>query len=103
MSNPRGTKRICQSCGGKYYDLSAPEPTCPICNAKYNFEAMLKTRNSPQIVKTVRAPMPIIAPVQDDRLPPVVDEDDDEFPPASAEAVEVQDADLAEIDLLEVA
>src|ERR1700692_2700511 len=31
----RGTKRICQSCGSKFYDLSRDPIVCPICKTVY--------------------------------------------------------------------
>ncbi len=31
----RGTKRVCQSCGSKFYDLSRDPITCPICHAVF--------------------------------------------------------------------
>jgi uncharacterized protein (TIGR02300 family) len=31
----RGTKRVCQSCGSKFYDLNRDPITCPICQAVF--------------------------------------------------------------------
>jgi uncharacterized protein (TIGR02300 family) len=31
----RGTKRICQSCGSKFYDLNRDPIICPICQSVY--------------------------------------------------------------------
>ena len=31
----RGTKRVCQNCGSKFYDLSRDPIICPICQAVY--------------------------------------------------------------------
>jgi uncharacterized protein (TIGR02300 family) len=31
----RGTKRVCQSCGSKFYDLNRDPIVCPICQAVY--------------------------------------------------------------------
>ncbi len=31
----RGTKRVCQSCGSKFYDLSRDPIVCPICQTVY--------------------------------------------------------------------
>jgi uncharacterized protein (TIGR02300 family) len=31
----RGTKRVCQSCGSKFYDLLRDPIICPICQAVY--------------------------------------------------------------------
>lgn len=36
MSKPaRGTKRVCSSCGARFYDLSRTPITCPVCQAVY--------------------------------------------------------------------
>jgi uncharacterized protein (TIGR02300 family) len=31
----RGTKRVCQNCGSKFYDLNRDPITCPICESIY--------------------------------------------------------------------
>jgi uncharacterized protein (TIGR02300 family) len=31
----RGTKRVCQSCGGKFYDLNRDPIVCPLCQTVY--------------------------------------------------------------------
>jgi uncharacterized protein (TIGR02300 family) len=31
----RGTKRVCQNCGSKFYDLNRNPITCPLCDAVY--------------------------------------------------------------------
>jgi uncharacterized protein (TIGR02300 family) len=31
----RGTKRVCQNCGSKFYDLNRDPITCPICQSIY--------------------------------------------------------------------
>ncbi len=35
----RGTKRVCQSCGNKFYDLNRDPITCPMCQAVYQTSA----------------------------------------------------------------
>jgi uncharacterized protein (TIGR02300 family) len=35
----RGTKRVCQSCGSKFYDLNRDPITCPICQSIYQVAA----------------------------------------------------------------
>jgi uncharacterized protein (TIGR02300 family) len=36
MSKPaRGTKRVCASCGARFYDLNRTPITCPVCQAVY--------------------------------------------------------------------
>lgn len=64
----RGTKRVCQSCGSKFYDLDRDPITCPICNAVY------QDQNAP--IK------PAIASSAED-------DDDDEVISGSADGVEV--------------
>lgn len=37
MSKPaRGTKRVCQSCDARFYDLGRSPITCPVCQAVYH-------------------------------------------------------------------
>lgn len=31
----RGTKRVCQSCSARFYDLGREHPVCPKCGAEY--------------------------------------------------------------------
>jgi uncharacterized protein (TIGR02300 family) len=35
----RGTKRVCQSCGSKFYDLNRAPITCPMCQSVYQTAA----------------------------------------------------------------
>ncbi len=47
MAKPEwGTKRICPSCGARYYDLRKDPPTCPTCAAEFDPEALLKSRRA---------------------------------------------------------
>ena len=47
MANPEwGTKRNCQSCGTKFYDLLREPIVCPKCHTEFDPEAFLKTRRS---------------------------------------------------------
>jgi uncharacterized protein (TIGR02300 family) len=43
-----GSKRICPSCGARYYDLMKPlgEIVCPKCATQFDPEAFLKTRRA---------------------------------------------------------
>ncbi len=34
----RGTKRVCQNCGAKFYDLNRAPAICPICQSAYQQE-----------------------------------------------------------------
>jgi uncharacterized protein (TIGR02300 family) len=45
VANPKwGTKRICQSCGAKFYDLQKSPILCPSCGTQFDPEALLKSR-----------------------------------------------------------
>ena len=39
MKAERGTKRVCQSCGGKFYDLNRDPAICPLCQSVYQTSA----------------------------------------------------------------
>jgi uncharacterized protein (TIGR02300 family) len=41
-----GTKRICPSCGARYYDLLRDPVVCPKCSTPFDPEAFLKARRS---------------------------------------------------------
>jgi uncharacterized protein (TIGR02300 family) len=38
MKAARGTKRVCQNCGSKFYDLNHEEIVCPICNTIFQHQ-----------------------------------------------------------------
>ena len=61
-----GTKRHCQSCDGKFYDLNKTPIVCPSCGSVFDPEVLLKSRR----VKPVAA-----APVA---AKPEVDENTDQ-------------------------
>ena len=44
-----GTKRICPSCGTRYYDLLREPVICPKCSTPYDPEAFLKSRAKPSL------------------------------------------------------
>ncbi|MGE5271567.1 MAG: TIGR02300 family protein [Thiohalocapsa sp.] len=47
MAKPEwGTKRICPSCGTRYYDLLRDPVVCPKCATPYDPEAFLKARRA---------------------------------------------------------
>src|SRR5579864_6965976 len=41
-----GTKRICPSCGARYYDLMRDPIVCPKCSTPFDPEALLRARRS---------------------------------------------------------
>ena len=45
MAKPEwGTKRICQSCGARFYDFGRSPITCPACGAVFDLEILNRTR-----------------------------------------------------------
>jgi uncharacterized protein (TIGR02300 family) len=70
-----GTKRVCQSCGAKFYDLSKDPITCPKCGTIYEV-----------VAPTARGGRPAAAAAA-----PVADEAD--VVPAGAEVISLEDAD----------
>jgi len=60
MSKPaRGTKRVCPSCGARFYDLNRTPITCPVCQAVYQISPPTSRRSEraqPVEVKKVVEP-----------------------------------------------
>ena len=67
MANPElGTKRLCASCGAKFYDLNKDPIHCPKCGAVY--EVVVATRSvRPAGPVTARPPVPEEAPAPEPR------------------------------------
>lgn len=78
----RGTKRVCQSCGSKFYDLSRTPITCPICHAVFQQQEIRGGKAAP--------------------AGNAVEEDDEDLIAAPAGAVEIVSLDEAEADLPEI-
>ena len=82
MSKPAwGTKRVCQSCGVKFYDFSRTPIVCPKCSAQFDPEILLKSRR-PRASAAAKAAKPV-APVKpkkveadEDGIDLVADDDD---------------------------
>ncbi len=82
MANPKwGTKRICQNCGTKFYDLKKTPIICPSCETQFDPEALLKSRRPRAAAKPDPKPKAAAKPA------PAEDEaaDDEE------EAIDVED------------
>lgn len=78
VANPKwGTKRSCQSCGTKFYDLHKSPIVCPSCGATFDPEALLKSRRSRAAPKPEPAPKPKAKPVADADADESDDEDGD--------------------------
>ena len=63
-----GTKRICHSCGTRFYDLLHDPIVCPSCGAEFEPEALLITRRSRAVTSEREEPVkqaPVRAPEAD--------------------------------------
>jgi uncharacterized protein (TIGR02300 family) len=80
-----GSKRICPSCGARYYDLLREPVICPKCATPFDAEAFLKSRRS--------RPAP---PVEKELEPVGADEIDAEVETEEAEAAEEEPLEEAE-------
>ena len=66
MARPSwGTKRTCQSCGARFYDMRRDPIICPKCSAVYDPEALLKTRRG-RAATGVEKIIPAKAPVPEE-------------------------------------
>jgi len=50
-----GTKRTCQSCGARFYDLGRSPAVCPSCGATLDIEALTRARRPRPAVRAVPA------------------------------------------------
>ena len=87
-----GSKRICPSCGARYYDLLREPVICPKCATPFDAEAFLKSRRS--------RPAP---PVEKELEPVGADEIDAEVETEEAEAPEEEEEEEEEAVPLEEA
>ncbi|MFE8872576.1 FYDLN acid domain-containing protein [Acetobacter persici] len=66
MSQPDlGTKRVCVSCGARFYDLNRSPAVCPKCGTE-----------QPELVSRLRRNSDSLTPHADKQLPPKKDDDD---------------------------
>ncbi len=88
MANPKwGTKRICQGCAAKFYDLQKSPIICPSCGAQFDPEALLKSRRPRAAAKPEpKVQKPKAVPVDDDAADVAGDDDDETSDIEDAEA-----------------
>jgi uncharacterized protein (TIGR02300 family) len=75
-----GTKRICPSCGARYYDLLREPVICPKCSTPFDPEAFLRARRA-------RPP----APVEKELEPVGAGDSEGDLETEEVEAVEEED------------
>jgi uncharacterized protein (TIGR02300 family) len=91
-----GTKRICPSCGTRYYDLLRDPVVCPKCSTPYDPEAFLKSRRArpaPPVEKELE-------PVGADELDTGLESEEAEVA-EDEEAVPLEEAEEEDEELLE--
>jgi len=102
-----GTKRSCQNCGARFYDLSKNPITCPKCGQQHDPEDFVKARRSRSVpaaakiaAAPVKKPKDLIegVPIADDELPAVDDATEDEAALEDTEDLAEDDAEL-EVDI----
>jgi uncharacterized protein (TIGR02300 family) len=92
-----GTKRICPSCGARYYDLLRKPVICPKCATPFDPEAFLKSRRA-------RPAAPIekeLEPVGAAELDAETETDEADEAEAEEEAVPLEETEEEDEELLE--
>ena len=91
VSKPEwGVKRLCQSCGTKFYDLQRAPIICPSCGTEADRESPLKSRRSRSAASAPKPVPPV--PVKPVKKPQPVEADAD----GDADGNEAEDADPGE-------
>lgn len=83
-----GTKRICQSCGARFYDMRRSPIECPKCGTVFDPELLIKARR-PRQVPTPPVVVPKVVPAVD---PEAIEVDE----AAAGELAEVEEEDVIE-------
>ncbi len=109
MANPEwGTKRICQNCGAKFYDMTREPIVCPRCHTEFDPEAFLKTRRArTAVVAEKEVPVADVAgaeledaePVEEDEAVVLAESGDEEEEDVIEDASELgeDEDDMAEV------
>lgn len=91
-----GTKRICQSCGARFYDFQRQPIVCPSCGATFEPEVLARSRRP----RAAPRAAPVVAAVEpeadDDDLVKLEVDDDAEADFESADELG-EDADVPDI------
>ena len=81
MAKPEwGTKRVCQSCGTRFYDLMRTPCTCPKCGSVVEAEVVFKPRRQSAEARAAAKLVPVaeigvVAAVEGDELEVIEDEE----------------------------
>ena len=97
MAKPEwGTKRICPSCGTRYYDLLREQVVCPKCSTPYDPEAFLKARRARPAAPAEKELAPVGEDVEADLETEETEAAEDEEALPLAEGEEEEDEELIE-------
>jgi uncharacterized protein (TIGR02300 family) len=91
-----GTKRICPSCGTRYYDLTRRPVVCPRCGTPFDPEAFLKSRRARPAAPAEKDLEPAGAEELDTGLEPEAGEAQEEEEAVPLEETEEEDEELLE-------
>lgn len=103
-----GTKRTCQGCGARFYDLQRDPIICPKCATVYDPDAVSRTRRgrtTAAVAKPApRAPVPDLAEAPSEGAVPELEEAELEIAAEEGEGEDVIEdtEDLPEDDVTEV-
>jgi len=94
-----GIKRVCPSCGARFYDLQKRPIECPKCAFAFEPEALVKQRR-PRVVEAPPAPAP--APAAEAEAEPETEEAEESVEAmAEAEHAEAEEEEAAEAEAAE--
>ena len=102
MSKPaRGSKRVCPSCGARFYDLNRSPINCPVCQAVFQTTPSRRERAAPVEVRKEEeeeVDTPVMKGVEvisleDAEAPDVADEEDIDLGEAAADIPATADDD----------
>ena len=101
MANPEwGTKRICPSCGTRYYDLQRDPVVCPKCSTAFDPEALLRARRARPVAPVEKELEPVTAGEVDVDLEQeeieTVEEEEEEDAGVALEEAEEEDEEMIE-------
>ena len=98
MAKPElGTKRACQHCGTKFFDLSRSPIVCPKCATVFQAVALSRAAAPAAVAKDEEVEADPLAA----DLAPLEEADPAKAPAAAADGVEIEDDDAAEDTFLE--
>jgi uncharacterized protein (TIGR02300 family) len=102
-----GQKRMCQSCGARFYDMRRDPIVCPKCGTAFDPGAFSKPRRHREpavaapapVAKAVIADEAVVEPVLDDELEEISDDSEEEEDETIEDASELgeDDDDMAEV------